>query len=516
MKLALAALAGAAYGYVSFPFTKLDGDELVKRDGDDSAYLDVDLLQEKNFYAVDVGIGSPQQNVTVLLDTGSSDFWVIGAENAYCKSNRGKKPKGSATALDPGINGFPTATNGIPYAAKTIQCEKYGTFNATNSSSFKNNNTDFLVTYGSGTYAEGYFGLDTVSIGGIKVENVSVGVSNFTNTSFGILGIGFPALESSQTLKSNISNTNSSLENKHPYMNFPQVLKERGVISKVAYSLFLNSSKSKSGSIMFGAVDHSLYEGDLYTLPIIRADRDYGSEKPFETVVTFDGISIGTDGNETAGVQQKIAALLDSGTSTTVLPFKLFTGLLESLGGESEDNYPGIKLPKCLKKKENPQITFQFSGVNITFDMKNIITKHKGKCYLDVVPGVSSSAIIGANVLRNMYTVFDLEDYQIAIAKATTTFNASDIEEITDEIPSAIQAPEYSATYTAQEVSGFQIPDSEDDNNTNSSVDSSTDSSSNSSRLARRAYDYSNMAISAKVSGSMMALAFALLVSLFL
>ncbi|KAL3238377.1 pepsin-like aspartic protease RNJ42_00192 [Nakaseomyces bracarensis] len=508
MKLGIAALAGVAVGqkYVSLPFSKSGVEELHRRDD----WVDVDLVNEKTFYGVEIGIGTPMQNVTVQLDTGSSDFWVMGADNAFCKSNRGKKPKGSATILDPGTRGFPTATNGIPYAEKTIQCQKYGVFNSTNSSTFKDNNTDFLVVYGSEAYASGNWGTDEVTVGGMKVDNVSIGVANFSNNTYGILGIGFPALESTGSLLSNVSAANSSLENESPYMNFPQLLKERGLINKVAYSLFLNSSKAKTGSILFGAVDHSRYEGTLYSLPIVRSDRDYGSKAPFETVITLDSISWGTEGNLTVGTEGKIGALLDSGTATTIIPLDWFQNLTDSLGGEIDENFNGLRLPKCPKKKENPQISFQFSGVNITFDMKNIIVKHKGKCYLDINISPDSTTIIGANVLNNMYAVFDLEDYKIAIAKASTTYNESQIEEISDDIPSAVSAPQYSATYSAvSEVVNVLAPTDDD------SSSASASATGKSVKLARRAVETANIGMSTKATSSL-ALAFAFMVTLFL
>ncbi|GME74468.1 unnamed protein product [Ambrosiozyma monospora] len=41
------------------------------------------------FYSVDVKIGSQGDVVTVLVDTGSSDFWVMGSDNTYCQSGTG-------------------------------------------------------------------------------------------------------------------------------------------------------------------------------------------------------------------------------------------------------------------------------------------------------------------------------------------------------------------------------------------------------------------------------------------
>ncbi|GME85484.1 unnamed protein product [Ambrosiozyma monospora] len=52
------------------------------------------------FYSVDVGIGANGDTVTILLDTGSSDFWVMNKNNTYCSaSSSSGKAVGSSTFL---------------------------------------------------------------------------------------------------------------------------------------------------------------------------------------------------------------------------------------------------------------------------------------------------------------------------------------------------------------------------------------------------------------------------------
>ncbi|GMF05242.1 unnamed protein product [Ambrosiozyma monospora] len=45
------------------------------------------LKNQAVFYSVDVAIGSKGNVVTVLVDTGSSDFWVMSSKNPYCISD---------------------------------------------------------------------------------------------------------------------------------------------------------------------------------------------------------------------------------------------------------------------------------------------------------------------------------------------------------------------------------------------------------------------------------------------
>lgn len=47
------------------------------------------------------------------------------------------------------------------------------------------------------------------------------------------------------------------------------------MIAKAAYSLYLDSSSSSEGSILFGGIDHAKYTGDLTTIDIVPKDGEY-------------------------------------------------------------------------------------------------------------------------------------------------------------------------------------------------------------------------------------------------
>lgn len=70
--------------------TKFDEASLLKKRDDDD-YVELDLSNESTFYLTEVEIGTPVQKVGVLVDTGSSDFWVVASNNTYCQSGTFKK-----------------------------------------------------------------------------------------------------------------------------------------------------------------------------------------------------------------------------------------------------------------------------------------------------------------------------------------------------------------------------------------------------------------------------------------
>ena len=90
---------------------------------------------------VNMTFGTPPQNVSLSLDTGSSDAWVNVPNSTYC-------------------------------AADDDPCSSTGLFNPKDSSTFKLLDYDMNATYVSGFLAAGPYATDTLAIGGAKVKNM--------------------------------------------------------------------------------------------------------------------------------------------------------------------------------------------------------------------------------------------------------------------------------------------------------------------------------------------------------
>lgn len=150
---------------------------------------DIDFM-EVGFF-LDLEIGSHKDPVKVLLDTGSSDLWV--ASKHVCSSKHDDNDSES-----------------------TYDCEEYGSFNAKKSKTFRSNHTEFFLSYGDTTCAKGVFGRDTVIIGNTTVKDVNLAVASFTNSSSGVLGIGYEATESTYF--------EVDTQYSYEYVNFPEKL----------------------------------------------------------------------------------------------------------------------------------------------------------------------------------------------------------------------------------------------------------------------------------------------------
>lgn len=456
---------------------------LARRDGD----VSMALANEDTYYSADLKIGSDAQEVSVLVDTGSLDFWVM-ANDVVCETsslyNKRRRKLDFDRVLDH-RNGkrdtsgesvmsdyalllseiyaselasvtYLTADSGATATANndgTNTCTQDGSFNTDSSDSFKLNLSApaFGIEYEDGSAATGIWGTDHVSILGANVSDVSFAVVNDTSSTFGVLGIGLEGLEATYTLSNSIY---------YKYENFPVRLKNSGVINKVAYSLFLNDDDALSGLVLFGAVDHAKYSGQLTTMPILNIYPEY-YENPIRFDVALDSISFETSSTNLTAVNGTIAALLDSGTTYTYLPTGAFDNFMEALGAEYSSS-TGYYVVSCDYDSDSIFVVFNFSGLDIKVPLSDLIEKYNNQCLLTVIEQSSSStdgveyAVLGDNFLRNAYVVYDLEDYEISMAQASYSSDL-DVDVISSSVPLAVKAEYYSSTSLTQATGSSKV-----------------------------------------------------------
>lgn len=439
----------------------------------DKKPVQAELENQYNHYAMEIEVGTPGQKQMVLLDTGSSDLWVIGKGNKYCASDDTEQEM---------------AEQGRTY----IDCKKdSGTFDKKKSKSFKSNGTEFFISYGDSTYAEGELATDVVKVGDTKLEKAIFAVADTTNSTPGVFGVGYPANEATV-----VDVDTGKIDKSKEYSNFPVMLKEEGLIDSVSYSLWLNDPDSKEGNILFGGVDHKKYDGKLGKVPFINLTPDY-FENPtaFYVMLSKLGFKEDKDGDTTNIMSNNFPVLLDSGTTNCLLPEDVVDLVAEALGAkyiEEEEAY----FRECDSSDKAGYLEFDFSGVKIQvpssemllpvrdFDDKTLkLENGKPVCMLAMTPATSfDSVILGDSFLRSAYVVYDLENHEAAMAQVKFNETDTDIEAIKSEIPKATKASGYSeadigtssiffsvntaATFTAttpaslalQETTGIELP----------------------------------------------------------
>ncbi|KAL6931398.1 hypothetical protein ACO0R3_002861 [Hanseniaspora guilliermondii] len=454
----------------------------------DSAHdLSFELINQQGFFSVDVSIGTPiQKPVTLLIDTGSSDMWVNGASvclpetysNSSAFASKRKRYASSvlegfeltatyaSTYFDQVSTDFiaPTST-GAAAAATGINCSIYGAFNPDLSSTWKQLNLGepFGIEYVDTTQARGVYGTDSLSINGVSVPNTTFAVASFSNSSQGVLGISLPRDES----------LFSDFINGTTYSNLPQTLKADGLISKVSYSLFLNSLCDQSGSLLFGAVNPDWYTGELNTVPLVNIYPNF-SDIPIEFDITVNGVGIAdfpTLGDRKTITKTNFPGVLDSGTTLMQLPPDLAFALADELDFVWKEAF-GYFVGGCPSEEQlrDSSIVFNIGGINYYAPLNNFIytTSSPDVCAFVVSPFQSNGyfndaddyskydnyAILGDVLLTSLVVVYDLESYEITLGVANYEGYASgsgDVEEIISTVPGAKKAPGYSNTWSTWE-----------------------------------------------------------------
>lgn len=424
--------------HVHIPITKNgNGYTNIREKVDTEGNLQFTIENQESYYSVELVMGSDNQKLIALLDTGSSDLWILGEDDtglnacdAYLKEN------GYITASGDIVSGDASEVDIV-----RANCEQLGVFAPGNSTTFKKeyNNIEFEIDYGDYTYADGYWGEDTLSVNGVSVDGLMFGVANVSNSS-NVLGISFEGLE-----------TSDDLINGHhgfTYSNLPSILKQDGLINKKAYSLFLNALNATSGDLLFGAVDTAKYQGDMYTVPLVNIYSDVSSV-PIEFDVALQGTGyVDGEGNEVTFNQQIYAAVFDSGTSFTVLPQEVADMFAKQVNATYDDDLESYVLP-CGSHPQSEAFVFQFGGVNFYTPVANYIqtTSDSNTCLLNIQTFDYNYAIIGDNSLTSLYVVYDLEDYELSIAQVDLSgADENSFEDIYSTVPGAIKAPGYSST----------------------------------------------------------------------
>ena len=358
-------------------------------------------------------IGTPPQSFRFHIDTGSSDLWTNSATSSLCKEG-----------------------NNVPEG--DIPCSVSGTYNANKSSTYKYVDSDFQISYADTTGASGDYVTDTLHIGGSDLTNLQFGVGYVSNSSEGVMGIGYPALEAQ------VQN-----ENQKSYPNIPQAMTTQGLISSPAYSLWLDDLEASTGSILFGGVDTAKFQGSLQTLPIIQEQNQF-----VEMIVALSGINLVANNTNTTVSSKTTPVLLDSGSTLSYLPVDVSSAIYDALGVvfDEEQDQPFCQ---CSLANTTDTIEFIFSGQVISVPINEMVLDGDGGvqtksgetlgCAFGIVAqpdqgGPGTSYTLGDTFIRSAYIVYDLANNQISLAQTDFGSTGSNIMEIgtgKNSVPSA-------------------------------------------------------------------------------
>lgn len=351
-------------------------------------------------YFANITVGTPPQKLEVQIDTGSSDVWI---------------PASSAATCDPD--------------SETGGCEG-GSFDQTKSSTFHVvEKGGFNISYVDGSGSTGDYFQDVFSIGGASMKQFQMGLALLSTIGVGILGIGYADSEA------NVFSGNGS-----QYPNLPDALVSAGLAPTQAYSLWLNDLDASTGSILFGGIDTKKYQGNLISVNVLPGSKADGSTITSFTVAFTSLVASSSSGSDTlTPANYAEPAILDSGTTITLLPDSLATKVFEEVGATVDQQLGAVVVP-CSLARNSGTLNFGFGGAGgpvIKVGMSELVIplqlengespKYRNgqrACQFGIEPAGELPILFGDTFLRSAYVVYDLVNNKVALAN--TDFNATD------------------------------------------------------------------------------------------
>jgi len=325
-----------------------------------------------NFYLGNITIGTPPQPFTIVLDTGSSNLWVINSQcqDQACKGYPGAPPK--------------------------------KTFDESKSSSWKNDGTPFSIQYGSGS-CDGKLGIDTLSFGGLTYATQKFGVSDEIADVFGyqpvdgILGLGWPALA--------VDNVVPPMQNVLNQLDQPifTVWMDRHV---------KQTQGGNGGLITYGALDNTNCDATVNYVPLSSTTYWQFEQSAFQI------------GSYIRKRREQVIS--DTGTSYIVAP----NDVLDKIAQETNANYDydsGSYTVDC--NAQLPDLKLTIGGQVYTIPKVEYVIDLNlggGKCALALMgqdsAGYGPAWILGDTFIRSYCQVYDIGQKRIGFAKAHHSF----------------------------------------------------------------------------------------------
>lgn len=441
----LAVVATTSADVLRVPVARISPGAVTRRDphhrlGKRASYTEslVNNITGGGYYA-SVTVGTPGQDVDMVLDTGSSDAFLIAQYANLCESR-------------------------VLQAYYETTCGQ--TFDPSLSSTYRVAVPGgFEIEYLDGSTASGDYIVDKFNIGGATIDALQMGLANKTATGTGVLGIGFTANEATAS----------------EYPNLIDQMLNQSLIPTRAYSLYLNDYSSSTGSILFGGVDTQKFIGKLAVVPIL-PDTQTQEYTSFTVDMTALNLSLSNGTSYSANISgNSLDAILDSGTTLSYLPDDIATPLFAEVGayvyGATYYSTAAseLALVDCSLASSGLEITIRFNGTAaITVPADELVIDAFDQSEIpDDVPfdetclfGIQNSgasaedgedeadtsfALLGDTFLRSAYVVYDIDNRQVGLAQANLNSTRSDVQGLDADMTGL---PAYTGVAKQEEPSG--------------------------------------------------------------
>ncbi|XP_060759621.1 nothepsin [Neoarius graeffei] len=319
-------------------------------------------------YYGQISLGTPEQNFTVVFDTGSADFWV---PSAYCVSQA---------------------------------CAAHRRFKAVESSTYVHDGRIFGIRYGSGQLL-GVMAKDILRVGSIVLQDQMFGESvyepgmSFVMTRFdGVLGLGYPLL--AEELGTPV---------------FDNMMKQKKV-EKPMFSFYLSRNGSGialGGELLLGGMDEEFFIPPINWVPVTL--KGYWQIK-------LDAVKV--QGSAAFCHSHSCQAIIDTGTSLISGP-QVYILILQQLIGAMPTPI-GEFLVDCTRISSLPVVSFVLNGVeyDLTADVyirRDTINEEEICISSFQASDISSPFgpiwILGDIFISQVYSIYDRDKNRVGLAQ---------------------------------------------------------------------------------------------------
>jgi len=305
-------------------------------------------------YFGEISLGTPLQNFTVIFDTGSSNVWV---PSSLCWFS--------------------------------IACWLHNVYRETKSTSFSKNGTAMEIKYGSGAMS-GQFSRDSLDLGGLLASNFTFAeATSLSGISFimakfdGIVGLGFRSIS--------VGHAETAIE----------AMYRQGQINEAKFSFYLTEGGLEGSALVLGGEDPTYYTGEF---------KNYIVSSATYWVIDMDGFTI-------KDYKVKVLkAILDTGTSLIVGAPPVINEINERIGHVDEACNGIENLPTIKVNIGNDE--FELTPADYVL---KVTAMGQTECLSGFMPmnlPIPDAVILGDVFLKAYYTVFDLTNKSVGIAKA--------------------------------------------------------------------------------------------------
>ncbi|QSZ32214.1 hypothetical protein DSL72_001786 [Monilinia vaccinii-corymbosi] len=289
-------------------------------------------------------------------------------------------------------------------------------------------NDTFNIQYADRSQSQVRYITDNFLLSNATIHSLQMGLALNTSVSIGILGLSYAIGEASATI----------------YPNIMASLFSQNLISTKAFSLYLDSVSSSTGSILFGAIDTTKFIGELAAIDIVPQPIWNGSITNSAFAIELVGMGITDQGGNIKNFTSSPAVVvLDSGAMITTLPANLTSSIFKYFNAYDDTGSTGNVYIPCLLLNTSSSLTinylFSSSSVSTTikiplselfFPLTNpIYALREGDnvpdlpfsgeaCGFGIWTGSDGNYVLGDTFLRSAYVVYDLENNQIGLAQA--------------------------------------------------------------------------------------------------